>query len=443
MRIGVFGHVGHQNLGDEALIAAVVQNVRRRYPGAELRAFTARPHDTEQRHGIPAFPIRRMNGRPANARPPSAPARAGGDLGARLKRVPLLPVLVRALRRLGTAAQAVVLEVPFLVQSYRHLRGTDLLLIAGSQQLNDYWGGPWGFPFTLFKWLLLARASGTKVAFLSVGAGPLRTRLGKFFVKQTLRLAHYHSYRDRDARQRIVALGVPGEHAVVPDLVFSLHVDDVPRAAARPGPWLVGINPMPFLDAAYWPESDPRVYGQYIRTLASFADWLLERGHGVEFFATQLLVDPGVIGQIRALMQQGVAATGVERGVADRINSFDDLVSVIDSLDVVVATRYHGTLMALIRHKPVISIAYQRKSTELMTQVGQAEYGIDIERLTLETLQERFLALEGCGVEFTEAVGRRLPALRRAVHTQYDDAFALIETAACRGAPPCGVGTAE
>jgi polysaccharide pyruvyl transferase WcaK-like protein len=192
---------------------------------------------------------------------------------------------------------------------------------------------------------------------------------------------------------------------------------------------MVGINPMPFLDGAYWPESDPPVYGHYIRTLASFADGLLESGYGVRFFATQLLVDHGVIGEIRGLMRQGVAATGPERVVADRIASFDDLVSVIDSLDVVVATRYHGTLIALIRHKPVLCIAYQRKSAELMTQVGQAEYGVDIGRVTLETLRERFLALEGRGVEFAEAVRRRLPAIRRALETQYDRAFALIDTA--------------
>jgi polysaccharide pyruvyl transferase WcaK-like protein len=191
----------------------------------------------------------------------------------------------------------------------------------------------------------------------------------------------------------------------------------------------VGINPMPVFDDAYWPESDHRVYDHYIRTLASFADWLLASGYGVRFFATQLLVDQGVIDQIRALMQQGVAATCAERVVANRINTFDDLVSVIDSLDLVVATRYHGTLIALIRQKPVVSIAYQRKSTELMMQVGQAEYGVDIGRLTLETLRERFLALEGCGAEFAEAVRGRLPAMRRALETQYDRAFALIDTA--------------
>jgi len=89
-------------------------------------------------------------------------------------------------------------ELGFLVRAYLNLRGTDLLLVAGSGQLNDYWEGPWGIPFTLFKWALLAHATGTKLALLSLGAGPLRTRVGKFFVNQTVRLADYRSYRDDD-----------------------------------------------------------------------------------------------------------------------------------------------------------------------------------------------------------------------------------------------------
>src|SRR5437870_1715276 len=333
MRIGVFGHVGNQNLGDEALIAAVLQNVRRRCPDAELCSFTAHPEDTEQRHRIPAFPICRTNGRPAAAPPPaladppsgegSAPASAWARLRAQLRSIPLLPVLVRAARHVGRAALAVPLELAFLARSYRNLRGTDLLLVAGSQQLNDYWGGPWGFPFTLFKWSLLARATGTKVAFLSLGAGPLRTRLGKFFIKRTLRLAHYRSYRDVDARQCVLELGLPGEHPVVPDLVFSLPCDDVPPDAVRARPRIVGINPMPVFDDGYWPESDPEVYGRYIRTLASFADWLVASGYCVRLFATQLRVDPGVIEQIRALMRAGATAAGRERVIAERISYFD------------------------------------------------------------------------------------------------------------------------
>jgi len=438
VKIGILGHVGNQNLGDEALIAAVVQNVRRRYPETELRGFTVYPHDTEQRHRIPAFPIRRMNGGPTStpqprltAHPPghwrSASARAWRVLRARLKRLAFLRVLVQAAGRVGRAVLAVPLEVPFLVKSYRRLRGTDLLLVAGSGQLNDYWGGPWGFPFTLFKWSLLARATGTKVAFLSLGAGPLRTRLGKFFIKRTLRLAHYRSYRDVDARQCVLELGLPGEHPVVPDLVFSLPCDDAPPDAVRARPRIVGINPMPVFDDGYWPESDPEVYGRYIRTLASFADWLVVSGYCVRLFATQLRVDPGVINQIRALMREGATAAGRERVIAERISSFDELIALIDSLDIVVPMRYHGTLFGLIRCKPVLSIFWQRKSEELMRQMGQAEYAIDVRRLTLEMLQERFLALQGHTAEFTAAVRRQLPAVRQALQTQYDSAFALLQ----------------
>src|SRR5580692_8203899 len=66
-KIGIFGHVGTQNLGDETIIAAVIQNIRLRYPDAEIRAFTFNPEDTNLRHGIASFPIRRLNGaaRPA------------------------------------------------------------------------------------------------------------------------------------------------------------------------------------------------------------------------------------------------------------------------------------------------------------------------------------------------------------------------------------------
>jgi len=419
VRIGVFGHVGNQNLGDEALIAAVVENVRRRFPEVELRAFTTRPQDTEQRHGIAAFPIRRMNGGPVTRAARSESLGVGGDLRARLRRVPLLPGLVRAARRLGNAARAVALELRFLVQSYRRLRGTDLLLVAGSQQLNDYWGGPWAFPFTLFKWSLLARASGTRVAFLSVGAGPLETPLGKFFVRQALRLAGYRSFRDDDARRCIMRLGVVGELAVVPDLAFSLTVDAPHRSVPRTERRIVGINPMPVFDDTYYPEHDPRVYGHYVRTLAAFADWLVERGYDVRFFATQLLVDHQVIDDVRHVMKHD--------GTQASVRSFDDLVAVIDGLDLVVATRYHGTLFSLMRRKPVLSIAYHRKSIELMAQMGLAEYAVDIELVTLERLQDRFLALTAQAACVTEALGRRVPAVRAALDTQYARAFGLLE----------------
>ena len=428
MRIGVLGHVGNQNLGDEALLGAVIQNVRRRYPDAEVIGFTRRPGDTRERHGIAAFPIHRTNGRAAPAPSGDSAAGAWERLGSLLKRVPLVRPLVRAARRIGRVVVGVPAELGFLVRAYRNLRGTDLLLVAGSGQLNDYWEGPWGIPFTLFKWALLAHATGTKLALLSLGAGPLRTRVGKFFVKQTVRLADYRSYRDDDSRRCVMALGVPGPHSVVPDLVFSLDVAAPTPPAASPlgRRRVVGINPMPFFDERYYPESDPHVFGAYVQTLAAFADWLVEREYTVRFFATQLFWDHGVIDRVRALMRVEPQASGDGRVIARRIGSFDELVAALDSLDLVVATRYHGTLFAMIRLKPVVSIAYQRKSLELMRDMGQSAYAIAIDQLTLAGLQERFLALERHSAEIVAAVRPKLPVLRAALDTQYDRAFTLL-----------------
>ena len=42
-RIGILAHAGNQNLGDEALIATVVQTVRRRLPAAGIYGCTRQP----------------------------------------------------------------------------------------------------------------------------------------------------------------------------------------------------------------------------------------------------------------------------------------------------------------------------------------------------------------------------------------------------------------
>ena len=51
-KIGLLDHVGGGNLGDDATLAAVAANIRRRWPNVEIVAFSMNPDDTEKRHGI-------------------------------------------------------------------------------------------------------------------------------------------------------------------------------------------------------------------------------------------------------------------------------------------------------------------------------------------------------------------------------------------------------
>jgi polysaccharide pyruvyl transferase WcaK-like protein len=431
-RIGIFAHAGNQNLGDEALVAAAIQAVRHRYPDAEIRGYSANPADTGARHGIAAFPIRRV---PATITAPVAngtlPAhqRRGWIAGiARIvKAVPPFRAGVAALRRTVRVLASALREPRFLLASHRNLKGVDLLLIAGSQQLNDMFGGAWGFPYTVWKWSMLAKLTGTRVAFLSVGAGPIRSPLSRWFLRRGLALASYRSHRDPLSCQLLRSIGVPGDGLVAPDLVYGLRLA-APAIARDPlGPPIVGANPVPFFDGRYWPQARPATYGRYVGTLAAFADWLLESGHRVLFFPTQLSADPPVIDDVRRRMATNGNLARTAMLPPGTIASLEDLVAEIARMDFVVANRYHGILIALLLQKPVLGLAYHAKSVELMSMMGLEKYAIDLTDCTTARLIAAFASLEANAHAIREQIATHLDSLRERLERQYDGVFGLMD----------------
>src|SRR5688572_20706053 len=141
-RIGILGHVGNQNLGDEAIIAATILNLREYCPAVDIVAFTSNPEDTRQRHRIPAFPLRRdssggaVTGNLGNAEGSNTLQ----SLINALKRIPIVYPALKGVRNLLSVVRGAIEEIPFLASSYRRVKGLDLLIVAGSQQLNDFAG---------------------------------------------------------------------------------------------------------------------------------------------------------------------------------------------------------------------------------------------------------------------------------------------------------------
>jgi polysaccharide pyruvyl transferase WcaK-like protein len=435
-KIGVFSHGGTKNLGDEALLAAVIQNVRLRIPGAEIVGFTINPDDTRQRHGITSFPIRQWDESPSssavsNASHASTASSAILTPEAGWKRairsIPGLVPLFHFLRTIFRLMKSTVLEPKFLLDSCRRLRGVELLLVAGSQQLNDGYGGPWGFPFTLYKWSRIARLTGTKVAILSVGAGPIDSPLSRFFFSRVLRMCSYRSYRDAISSRLVESMGVKGPNPVYPDLVYSLKLP-----APRPLPTeshalIVGANPVPFFDGRYWPEPDPARYADYVRKFADFAEWLDGNGYSVLFFPTQARADVLTIDDIRAALNGSGKSPRMLAGIP--IQNIEDLISEIARTDLVIANRYHGILLSLALNKPVLGVAYHEKSRALLEQVGQGDYVLNIADLRTEDLIEKFKALHANSVAIKKQIAASMAPLREALEQQYDLVFGLIGVA--------------
>lgn len=315
-------------------------------------------------------------------------------------------------------------ELRFWLTAFKALRPLDLLIVAGSNQLFDYFGGCWGFPYTLFKWAVLAKASRTKLAFLSVGAGPIRSPLSRFFLKQALALADYRAYRDESSRQLIESLGVSGPDPVYPDLAFGIcPAPAAPRCAGAGR--IVGINPMPIFADYYWPEIDDDRYRSYLHTLAAFAQWLIDRGYSVLFFPTQLRADPPAIDEIKHMLMQNGNGIVEDRIISYCISSIDDLTGLISSTDFVVATRFHGIVLSYMMNIPVLGISYHRKIDEIMYDIGQSEYIINHFNFTVDDLINKFQRLEANRQTIQDQIQRKVSEYRSLLNKQYDEILSL------------------
>jgi polysaccharide pyruvyl transferase WcaK-like protein len=66
-------------------------------------------------------------------------------------------------------------RVASLFRAIGCVRKLDTLIISGTGILDDFGEGPSGVPLTLLVWCLTARSCGTRIAFVSIGAGPRST----------------------------------------------------------------------------------------------------------------------------------------------------------------------------------------------------------------------------------------------------------------------------
>jgi polysaccharide pyruvyl transferase WcaK-like protein len=267
------------------------------------------------------------------------------------------------------------------------------------------------------------------VAFLSVGAGPIYTRLGRFFDKTALSFASYRSYRDDSSCRCVNQMGQKDDKIIVPDLAFSLRLPEYQSfSPGKTGTKVVGINPVPFSDSAYWIGGGAFAYQKYIYSLALFGLWLIEKGYIVRIFPTQLNIDPPVVKDIRSIMEKNASNTVANKIIDPPINTLDELITSISSMDYVVATRYHGVVLSFAINKPVLGIAYQPKTVDLMHSFGQKDFAIDIADLRIEEMRYRFEMLELNTEKVCDQIRQNVVAYRKMVADQYAHVINLLNS---------------
>jgi polysaccharide pyruvyl transferase WcaK-like protein len=425
-KIALFGNFGTGNLGNEATLQAMVYNLRRHLPNVEISCICSEPENTASEYKICAVPIRATfpiwrwstdSGKDdERARGPNGSVSGTATETRRwFKAFPRLRVPFRI-------CASVIPEAYRWFKGIARLKESNLLIMTGTGMLDDYAITPFALHYDIFRWAVIAKLCRCKLLFVSVGGGPIRHPLSKYFVRVALALADYRSYRDVSSRDHLEAIGVDvKEDTVYPDLAFSLPRAVVPanHDPGRPGA-VIGVGVMNYHNRFGRSGNDDTIYRDYVRSLSYFVIRLLELGYTVRILIGDVVYDQGVRQDLRTVLEERGFKYGNGRIIDEPVSTVDELLSQLSSVDVLVASRFHNLLLALMLGKPVFAISYHEKFRPLMNGVGLGGFCQDIEQIEVDELIGKILSLQANAAGIKLQIARETESYRLALDDQYE-----------------------
>jgi len=219
-RVVISGYYGFHNIGDEAMLHAMLQALREAVPGLEATVLSKDPSYTARQFGVESIPR--------------------DELG----------------------------------QIVRVLRKADLFISGGGGLLQDVTG-----PKSVLYYLglvALARLLGKPVFFYAQGFGPVNTSLGKKLVRLIANRVDAITVRDPDSKAELVALGVnrpPIEVTADPVLGLNTGLIDLSRGRAIMTRLGLGGAPVAGISVRPWKNAV-----DYLGVVARVADDLVAAG---------------------------------------------------------------------------------------------------------------------------------------------------------------------
>jgi polysaccharide pyruvyl transferase WcaK-like protein len=422
VRIGILDVLGVGSLGDEATQQAMIQNILKYHPNAEIYGFSCDPKDTLARHGIQSFPINRVCGK--------CHWWLGNNPGALAKQ--LVEVLDKfksssnpVARAIGSKLVGSWLEILASIRAYKSLGNLDLdlLIVSGGGQLDDDFHGAWYEPYILFFWGILARLHHVKFAIVSVGVGNIASKLSRFFIKVGLSVACYRSYRDNISKQYLEdVLRFKNSDSIYPDLAHSLQLQEFSKLIIQDEPQVVAVNPLHFVPG-YWSGLEDAAYDEYLNKLAEFIDWLAQNNYKIIMFSSCIGEDTSVTKLVKDVLQHSGKSIPDDQIVDAAILTVEDLILQLSNVSIVVASRLHSVLLATLLNKPIIALAYHFKLDMVMQEMGQSEYCLRIDHFSVEELKEKFISLEKNRETIKAQLGQETQRCQLALDQQYQYLF--------------------
>jgi len=327
------GWFGSRNLGDDAILIGLREVLRRVLPEVEIAALSSNPEYTRRVCGVEAVPLRSPRS---------------------------------MLRRDATTGAASYLSA---------FRDADACLVSGGTPIYDYGHLTRGFYFG-FPGLL-----GKRLFCFGIGVKPIRSVMGRRFIRLLLRQACLISTRDEPSRLMLEELGVEAPIRVTGDSSLFMKPLD-PEAGLRrlAESGVDTTRPMvtvcPRVLSAdyrvhYHEELSVDAISHIRLTVARAADHLAEEGYEIVFLPMHGVPPDDDLREIEAIV--GLMRSGkpcIVRG--DLLPQ--EAMAVLGRMKIVVGLRLHSLILAAAQGVPVISVDYDSKIRGFMELAGVGDF---------------------------------------------------------------------
>ncbi len=317
------GYIGRHNVGDEAILASVLQHLPQ---GAKPVVFSSNLVHTKLIHGVKSLLLPPIDVNTAKAGlwyGKGYWARHGFDL---------------LLARLGVGAQ----------------------VYCGGGMLNDHVPGRMVNRHATVR-AMSKLAGNAPVAFLAVGADPMTREPDRLATRELIEdLVTYCSVRDQASYQALLELGVsPQRVHLAEDVVFAMAVPDISASEQRPKTGL-GVNFRPLFDEAHNRDATAKHRSAYNNRCVELVTALAKEHDGIALIP----FGPDDF----ALLSAIGATTGVP--VEPWLDDPMAILRRVAQCRAFIGMRYHAVVFSLIAGVPCVPLAYAPKVGTLGEQMG-------------------------------------------------------------------------
>jgi polysaccharide pyruvyl transferase WcaK-like protein len=376
--VALYGLFGIGNTGNDASLQVMLDALRKRLPGVRFTIVTREPDNVP---GAPDVTVR--------------PIRADAAIRARW---------LGPLKKLINEANRWRLARSFL-------KTADCLLIPGTGTLDDFQASTASYAYPLWLWGSSAKAAGKPLMMVSIGAGPVERPWSRRLFSAVAGMAAFRSYRDENSRiftHDVLKVDTSAD-AVTPDLVMAMEVNPPPPVAGEPQTIGVGV-----INYHSWRgDSSPSVYEAYMAKLTAFCRDRLAEGKSIRILLGETHDSP-VADDLAARLN------APERVTAARVSTLAGLCEEIGKTDMVVASRYHTIIAAMLCGRPAISIGYARKNRAVMKDFGLGRFCQEIGDFDPALLNQHYQAILADAPAIRQRQLARRAELRSSVEAHLD-----------------------